>query len=272
MIVGPLPARMWSTASVIAVWTARASMPSTRQLGMPKPAPRRREAGLAGGLGDVGGDGVLVVLDEEAHRQLPGGGEVEGLQHGADVDRTVAEVGHRDRVAARVQHVPREAGGLGHAAADDGVGAHRPGLAPLQVHRPAAAAAVAVGESADLGQRPAEDLADLGRDLGQRGRTSARATWPKALARNWWWPRCEPLTKSSERSGRTEPTAPPSWPTLEWAGPWIRPWPASSRTYSSKDRIHCARPSSCSRTSGSAESQSFWSTVELHPGDAAARR
>ena len=49
------------------------------------------------------------------------------------------------------------------------------------------------------------------------------STWCSALARNWWWPRCEPLTVSSLVSASTEPTAPPSWPMLECAGPWIRP-------------------------------------------------
>ncbi len=40
MIVGPWPARMCSRASVMARWTASASIPSTRQLGMLKPSPR----------------------------------------------------------------------------------------------------------------------------------------------------------------------------------------------------------------------------------------
>jgi hypothetical protein len=39
--------------------------------------------------------GVPVVLDEEADRQLPGRGEVEGLEGRADVDGAVAEVGDR---------------------------------------------------------------------------------------------------------------------------------------------------------------------------------
>ena len=37
-----------------------------------------------------------------------------------------------------------------------------------------------------------------------------------------------------------DPTAPPSCPMLEWAGPWMRPAAASSRTYSSKERISCS--------------------------------
>ena len=44
-------------------------------------------------------------------------------------------------------------GGHGRAAADDRVRAERAGLEPLQVHRPAAAAAVPLRETEDLGER-----------------------------------------------------------------------------------------------------------------------
>src|SRR5664280_2591086 len=43
------------------------------------------------------------------------------------------------------------------------------------------------------------------------------ATCESALARNWWWPRCEPLTASWLVKARIEPTAPPSCPMLECA-------------------------------------------------------
>ena len=46
-MVGPPPARMWATASAVAACTASASMPSTRQLGMPKPRPRAESRGSA---------------------------------------------------------------------------------------------------------------------------------------------------------------------------------------------------------------------------------
>ena len=41
----------------------------------------------------MSGDGIAVVLDEEAQRQLPGGREVHGLEDGADIHRAVAEIG-----------------------------------------------------------------------------------------------------------------------------------------------------------------------------------
>ena len=47
---------------------------------------------------------------------------------------------------------------------------------------------------------------------------------------------------SSLVSASTEPTAPPSWPMLEWAGPCTRPSPASVSTYSSKVRISTSWP------------------------------
>ena len=126
------------------------------------------ETRLAGGLLDGGGDGVPVVLDEEADRKLPGCGEVERLQRGSDVDRTVAEVGHRHRVRPGLPMGPGEARRLWHSSADDGVGAHRAGLLPLQVHGAAATVAPATVEPADLGEGPQEDLAEVVRDLGGR--------------------------------------------------------------------------------------------------------
>src|SRR6266581_237127 len=62
-------------------------------------------------------------------------------------------------------------------------------------------------------------------------------TWPRTFARHWWCPRCEPLTVSRLVRPSTEPTAPPSWPMLEWAGPWTRPSVDSWSTYSSKARM-----------------------------------
>ncbi len=133
---------------------------------MLKPRPRAESRGSAVASWTDGGDGVLVVLDEEADRQRPGGGEVHRLQRGADVGGAVAEVGHRDRVGAGLPVRPGEAGGLRDAAADDGVGAHRAGLLPLQVHRAAAAVGPAAVEAADLGQRAQQHVADL---VGRRG-------------------------------------------------------------------------------------------------------
>ncbi len=119
----------------------------------------RGEPGLGGRLVDGGGDGVLVVLDEEADRQGPGRGEVHRLERGADVDRPVAEVGHRHGVGAGLAVRPGEARGLGYAAADDGVGAHGAGVLPLQVHRTAAPVAPAAVEAADLGEGAQQHVA-----------------------------------------------------------------------------------------------------------------
>jgi len=77
-----------------------------------------------------------------------------------------------------------------------------------------------------------------------------------AFARNWWCPRCDPFTPSEERRPMIEPTAPPSWPMLECAGPWTRPSPASSSTVSSKARIRCSSPSMPASSCGSAAFQS----------------
>ena len=110
-----------------------------------------------------GRDRVEVVLDEEAERQPPRGRQVEALQHRADVDRAVAEVGDREVVGAGVLLRPGVAGRHRHAAPDDGVGAERPGLEPLQVHGAAASAAVALGEPEDLGERALQHGLDLRR-------------------------------------------------------------------------------------------------------------
>ena len=168
----------------MARYTATTSWPSTCQLGMPKPSPRAESRGLAGRLLDRRRHGVLVVLDEEADRELPRGREVHRLQHRADVRGAVAEVGDRDVVGVGPLVGEGEPGGEGDRASDDRVGAHRPGVDPLQVHRAAAAVAVAVLEPGDLrhalvqhlahrvGQRPAgvesvrRDVADrLGEEL-----------------------------------------------------------------------------------------------------------
>src|SRR4051812_37650194 len=91
---------------------------------------------------------------------------------------------------------------------------------------------------------------------GLVGSMPSGCTCARTLARNWWCPRCEPLTVSWLVSPITEPTAPPSWPMLEWAGPWISPSPASSRTNSSNVRISTSWLSMLVSRCGSAASQS----------------
>ena len=121
---------------------------------------------IGGGLVVRGRHGVVVVLDEEDDRQLPGGREVQRLQGRADVAGSVAEVGDRDRVGAGELVRHRETGGERDGAADDGVGAHRAGLLPLQVHRPAPAAAETVREARDLRQRAVQHRDRLGAPRG----------------------------------------------------------------------------------------------------------
>jgi hypothetical protein len=90
-------------------------------------------------------------------------------------------------------------------------------------------------------------------------------TCPSALARNWWCPRCDPLTVSLLVSPKIEPTAPPSWPMLECAGPCTRPSPASSRTSSSKVRISTSWLSMPVSSRGDAASQSASvATISVH--------
>ena len=128
---------------------------------MPNPGPRPDSRASPVASSHRRRHRVVVVLDEEADRQLPRRREVEGLQRGSDVDRAVAEVGDRDGVGARMPVCPGVARGQRHTAADDRVGADRAGLVPLQVHRAAAAAAEPAGQPADLGQRAQQHGADV---------------------------------------------------------------------------------------------------------------
>ncbi len=123
-----------------------------------------REARVGADLVGARRDRVEVVLDEEGDRELPGGGEVHRLEHRADLTRAVAEVVDGEVGRAAVPLRPRVARGHRGAAADDRVGAERARLEPLQVHRAAAAAAVALGEAEDLGERALQHGLQLGRD------------------------------------------------------------------------------------------------------------
>jgi len=70
-------------------------------------------------------------------------------------------------------------------------------------------------------------------------------------------------------SARMAPTAPPSWPMLECAGPWTSPAEASSRTYSSNVRIRTSWFSIAVSSAGSAVSQSSFVATSSTQGDAA---
>ncbi len=119
------------------------------------------QPGLGGDLAHVRRHGVLVVLDEEADRQVPGAGQVEGLERRADVRGPVPEVGDRHVVGPGVTVRPCRAGRERHAAADDGVRADRAGLEPLQVHRAAPTVGEPPVQPADLGQCPQQRGPDL---------------------------------------------------------------------------------------------------------------
>ncbi|MCY1418066.1 hypothetical protein D3C76_689650 [compost metagenome] len=121
----------------------------------------RGESWFGGGFLDRGRYRVTVVLDEEAQRQLPGGREVHGFQHRTDVYRAVAEVAHRHGIGAGMPVGPGGACSQRHAATDDGVGAEHTGLLPAQVHGAATAAAEAVSQAENLGQRALQQVLDL---------------------------------------------------------------------------------------------------------------
>gem|GEM_PF-4066045 len=104
---------------------------------------------------------VLVVLADEDHRQLPGGGQVERLVEGADVGGPVAEEADCDLPGAAVLSGPGRAVGDDQLRADDGVGAEDAAGGVEQVHR----AALAVHEAV----LPAEKLGHHRRHRGAAG-------------------------------------------------------------------------------------------------------
>ena len=71
----------------------------------------------------IGGDGDLIVIDEEQDRQIPERCEIEGFGDGPLVQCSVAE--EADDNIALARHLARigDASGDGYAATDDGVGA-----------------------------------------------------------------------------------------------------------------------------------------------------
>ena len=137
---------------------------------------RNREAeatgaqpGFGRGLGDVGRDGIAVVLDEEHEGQLPRGRQVHCLQNRSNVDGTVSEIGRRQIPGSALQLRPGVPGRHRDAAADDCVRAESSRFPPLQVHGAAPALAVAVSKPQDFGEGAIEDFLDGGRDFGEGG-------------------------------------------------------------------------------------------------------
>ena len=185
---------------------------------MPKPEPARGEPRLAGRLLDGGRDGVPVVLDEEADREVPGrrrGSSSPASSRCWWRRRRSRSPTPRRSPACRCDHAKPAACGTPPPTM-----ALVP-MAPASFHcrcidpprpcdhprsRPAISASVRSSTSR---------TSSLG---GASGSRPLGSTWCSALARNWWWPRCDPLTESSLVNASTDPTAPPSWPMLECAG------------------------------------------------------
>ena len=138
-------------------------------------------------------------------RQLPGRGEVHRLQHRADVDRAVAEVGDR------------EVGGAGVRCAQALPGRHRhpPPTIALVPSAPASSHCRCI-EPPRPRQKPCASprisasvrcstVLQLRASTSAAGRRRPARRGASALARNWWWPRCEPLIASAERRPTIEP-------------------------------------------------------------------
>ena len=111
-------------------------------------------------LAPLGGQRYLVVLAHEDDRQLPYGGEIEGLVNEALVDRPVTEERHRDLPAAADLRAERRAAADRKTRANDAVAAEHAKLDIGDVHRAAEAAAVAARLAHQL-RHHAPDIAAL---------------------------------------------------------------------------------------------------------------
>ena len=116
-------------------------------------APATGHARIAGGIREGHLGGVLIVLADEQHRQLPDAGQVQPLVEGAIVHRTVAEERHRHAVGLQQHETVAGAGGLEDARADDAAGAHQADLRGEQVHAAAPAARAAGLAAEQLGDQ-----------------------------------------------------------------------------------------------------------------------
>ena len=115
-----------------------------------------RDVLAAGGLLDIQGDGVLVVLAQEDHRQVIDGRHIDGLVERALVGGAVAEEHHGDGILVQVFLGQRGADGDGDAAAHDAVGAQHAHIHIRDMHGAALALAVAGLTSHQLGEHPAQ--------------------------------------------------------------------------------------------------------------------
>ena len=110
-------------------------------------------------LVDGGGHGELVVLDDHQQRQVPEGGQVQGLAEGAVAGGAVGGEHHAQPFLAADGGPEGGADADGDAGADDAVGSQIPGRHVGDVHGAAEAAAVARGLAGDLGEHAVEAAA-----------------------------------------------------------------------------------------------------------------
>ena len=87
---------------------------------------------------------------------------------GSLIGSPVPKKAQSDHVAIRVLLSVRQARGDGYAPAHDSVRTHHPRRGCAQVHRPTATAAVARGETQDLGHEPEHGLLGFGGDVFDR--------------------------------------------------------------------------------------------------------
>lgn len=128
-------------------------MPSTTSPGMPYAGAR--SAAWPGHRRDVGDRRVLhvqVVLADEQHRQLPYGGQVQGLVEGADVGGSVPEEGDRELSGPAEFRRPGGADRHREVGADDGVGAEHERVGLGEVHRAALGPAQPRGPLHEFGE------------------------------------------------------------------------------------------------------------------------
>ncbi len=123
--------------------------------------PARGKARLCRHFLHMGGNGITIVLDEEADRQFPCSRKVHGFQNRTDIGRAIAEIGVDDIALASAPMRPCRACRHGHAAADDGIGAEITRFSPAQMHGAATATAEALRKPQNFGQRALRQRTDI---------------------------------------------------------------------------------------------------------------
>ena len=128
-------------------------MPSTAATGIAKASAASGER-AGGHVVDAGELAIVIVLAHVDDRQRPDRRHVEALEHGALVERAVAEERDRDPILVLRLGAERRAGCERHAAADDAVGAEVAGPRIHHVHGAAAPHAVAALLAEDFRNQP----------------------------------------------------------------------------------------------------------------------